>query len=146
VRRTVAKLCKEVKKGRPTTLHCVPLTTIRTLVLLSGHFFRRFSDTFPCSEEAVRRTVAELRKEMLEDGLGQPAKRDYSWRNRKREAKPHRVVGRACDVSDSADVRQLAAFAQKSFGHVDLWVSLQLFLVASLVALKAHGLISSFVF
>jgi hypothetical protein len=89
----------------------------------------------------VRRTVAELRKEMLEDGLGQPAKRDYSWRNRKREAKPHRVVGRACDVSDSADVRQLAAFAQKSFGHVDLWVRVQLLFVA----VKAHGVISWFV-
>lgn len=90
----------------------------------------------------MRRTVAELRKEMLEDGLGQPAKRDYSWRNRKREAKPHRVVGRACNVSDSADVRQLAAFAQKSFGHVDLWVRAHLFLVA----LTACGVTSCSVF
>ncbi|GAQ77737.1 Chlorophyll b reductase [Klebsormidium nitens] len=88
--------------------------------------FLRFGDNVVVasrSEEAVRRTVAELRKEMLQEGLGQPTKRDYSWRNRKREAKPHRVVGRACDVSDSADVRRLAEFAQSNFGHVDLWIN-----------------------
>lgn len=75
------------------------------------------------SEQAVRKTIAELRKEILEDGLGQPAKRDYSWRNRKREVKPHRVIGRSCDVSNGEEVQKLAEYARLNFGHVDIWVS-----------------------
>lgn len=33
-----------------------------------------------------------------------------------------RVVGIACDVSKSADVRALADLAHREFGSVDIWV------------------------
>ncbi|BBN07917.1 chlorophyll(ide) b reductase [Marchantia polymorpha subsp. ruderalis] len=77
------------------------------------------------SAEAVNSTVEELRAEVQEQSgtlSTQEAQMELFGLPRLERPDP-RVVGIACDVSKSEDVKALAAFAVEEFGAVNIWIN-----------------------